>query len=388
MFNADFYTNNRKRLLEKCNNELVIVAGNGLLQRAGDVNFTFRQDSNFLYLTGISEPDLVLVMHPKEGIEFIIAPDKDEVAIIFDGQSDSAEFKKTSGISLTMNETEGWAYIKKHSAEQKVWFNSPSSTKVRGLFSNPGRQAAFERIKQLSMQPTDVRPLLAELRMIKQALEITAITKAISVTKSALKRVEAAVEQSSNEADLIKELSMYFVGQGVVHSFAPMAQSGKNATILHYDKNNQKLISNAAVLLDVGAEYGGYAADISRTYVKGNNARAKEVIAAVKSVQSQVISFVKPGVTWREVSDLALKLVADELKTLKVITDEKEAQDYFPHAIGHFLGLDVHDVGDYSRPLEEGMVITVEPGIYIPKESIGVRIEDDILVTKTGAKVL
>ena len=146
--------------------------------------------------------------------------------------------------------------------------------------------------------------------------------------------------------------------------------------------------ANTAILLDVGAEYAGYAADISRTYVKGKNDRAAAVIAAVKNVQSNLIAQVKPGVTWNELSEKALDMVADELLALKVITNKKDAQKYFPHAFGHFLGLDVHDVGDYSQPLAENMVITVEPGIYIPEEAIGVRFEDDILVTKTGAKVL
>jgi Xaa-Pro aminopeptidase len=388
MFNAKFYNDNRVRLLAECGDGLVIIAGNGLLQRVGDVNYSFRQDSNFLYLTGISEPDLVLVMNPSDKTEFVIVPDKDEVAVIFDGKEDTAEIEKVSGISSVLSETDGWAYIKKHATKQKTYFNNPSDSKVRGLFINPGRCVVYERLKQINPEPQDVRAILANLRMIKQDQEIVAISKAVAITKAALKRVESGISTSANEKDLLKQLNMHFIEHGVEHSFAPMVQGGKNATTLHYDKNNQELLENGAVLLDVGAEYQGYAADISRTYIKGENPRAQAVISAVKSVQEQVIAYVKPGVSWREMSDYALKLVADELLELGVITDEKEAQSYFPHAIGHFLGLDVHDVGDYTQPLQAGMVITVEPGIYIPEESIGVRIEDDILLTKTGAKVL
>ncbi len=388
MFNTEFYKNNRQRLLDECGDALVIIAGNGLLQRVGDVNYSFRQDSNFLYLTGISEPDLLLVMHPKNNIEFIIEPDKDEIAVIFDGDSNADEIIQTSGIGPTMSESEGWAYIKKHASAQKVYFNLPSETKVRGLFTNPGRQAAFGRLNELSPNIEDVRPILASLRMIKQDQEIAALTKAVEITKSALKKVEAGIEANLNEKDLLRDLNMHFMQQGVTHSFAPMVQGGNNATTLHYDKNNQKLQNNGAVLLDVGAEYEGYAADISRTYIKGSNKRAQQVIDSVRTVQEKVIAQVRPGVTWKELSETSLKLITIELKNLGVINDAKEAQTYFPHAIGHFLGLDVHDVGDYARALEAGMVITVEPGIYIPKEGIGVRIEDDILVTETGAKVL
>lgn len=388
MFNAEFYTQNRKKIKQAVGDELIIIAGNGLLQRAGDTNFAFRQDSNFLYVTGLSEPDLVLVINPNDNSERIIVPHKDEIAVIFDGDANHDELKAVSGVSTIMSEQEGWDYIKSCATKKAVHFNMPSEPKSRGLFTNPARAAVHAQLTKIGAKPKDIRRIMASLRMIKQPQEIAAITQAIHITKSALSDVAQHINAATNESDLLKVLSSAFINENVEHSFAPLIQAGKNATTLHYDKNNQPVHASNAILLDVGAEYAGYAADISRTYVKGKNDRAAAVIAAVKNVQSNLIAQVKPGVTWNELSEKALDMVADELLALKVITNKKDAQKYFPHAFGHFLGLDVHDVGDYSQPLAENMVITVEPGIYIPEEAIGVRFEDDILVTKTGAKVL
>lgn len=380
--------NNRSSLKKRVGSGIIVVAGNSLMQRTGDTNYPFRQDSDFLYLTGICEPKACLVIDIDADIEFILLDKKTGTAEIFDGNFDAQEIKSISGIAEIKSFKDGLAYIAAHAKKQKVYFNDVQNLNKVEFTLNDFRLIAKKRLKARRLDIVDVHPHIATLRMIKQSQEVTAIEQAVKVTKRSLQEVEAHIATSENEQDLLRVLNAQFINQSAKHAFAPLVQAGVNATVLHYDKSNQPLVQNSVVLLDVGAEIDNYAADISRTYVVGQNSQADEIIKAVQSTQAELINLIKPGATWRELSIRALELTAEQLIKLKIITNKNEAQKYFPHAFGHFMGLDVHDVGDYTQPLAENMVITVEPGIYVPEKGIGVRFEDDILVTKTGAKVL
>jgi Xaa-Pro aminopeptidase len=388
MFDAEFYTTNRSALTKRLKTGVVVIAGNALMQRTGDTNFAFRQDSDFVYLTGVTEPRACLVIDIDAGIEFIMVDKNTGVTAIFDGIFDSEEITKISGITDIRSYRDGFKHLSELSKVKKLYFNETKMRFISDTTLNGFRQSIKKRLTVKGLKTQDVRQYIAELRMIKQPQEIAAISQAVEITKRSLKKVEAHIVAAKNEQDLLHVLNMQFISQNSVHSFGPLVQAGANTTILHYEKSNQPLIQNGVVLLDVGAEVAHYAADISRTYIKGDNTQASDIIKAVQFVQAEIINMVKPGVTWRDISMKALELTAEQLIQLKIITNKNDVHKYFPHAIGHFLGLDVHDVGDYTKPLAENMVITVEPGIYIPEIGIGVRIEDDILVTKTGAKVL
>lgn len=385
MFSTDFYIQNRAKLRELAGNKIVVVAGNSLMQRTGDTNFPFRQNGDFLYLTGVTEPNCVLVINGKTGEEFIMVDAKTGVHKIFDGEYNAEEITKTSGISDIRTTNEGLNYITAHA--KNIFMNAGKIPQVE-FTVNGYRAKIMQKIKRRGVATADVRPLIATLRMIKQPAEITAIQKAIAITKQALTEIEPLIQNAQNENELSSELNVRFAKAGVEHAFSPLIQAGLNTTILHYDKHNAPIGSNAVVLFDIGAEYQHYAADISRTFVKGTNERAKTVIAAVTDIQKRLIAHVMPGRTWRELHEYSEQLTLEKLKDLGITDDPALVRQYFPHAFGHFVGLDTHDAGDYTVPLQAGMVITVEPGIYLPEEQIGVRIEDVILVTETGAKVL
>lgn len=388
MFTQEFFVNNRKQLSERCSGALIIVAGNGLMQRTGDTHFSFRQDSNLWYLTGITEPNACLVINSKNGDEFIMLDKKTGAAKIFDGDYDADAIGDVSGISTVRDYETGLRYIRDNAIQSKVLYNDVASSSEVDFTLNSFRQSIKRKLRAKAIKIENIVPEIAKLRMIKQPQEIVAIQRAISATMVALQTTEDLIESATNEKDLLRAIDISFAQNSVVHAYEPIVAAGNNATTLHYVKNNASLQNNGVILFDVGAEFEGYAADISRTYIKGQNKRAAEIITAVKTIQAGIIAEIKPGATWKGLSELALALTANELIRLNVITDVKDAHQYFPHAFGHFLGLDVHDVGDYTQPLAENMVLTVEPGIYIAKEGIGVRIEDDILVTKTGAKLL
>ena len=232
--------------------------------------------------------------------------------------------------------------------------------------------------------------LFASLRSIKSTEEVKEIEAAIQITANALNTVWLNAKLASNEADVLAEYTASLLRQGSRESFHSIIASGGNATVLHYNDNNDSLSNSDLVLTDVGSTYQYYNSDITRTWPKSGvfNKRQKELYQLVLDVNKTCIQAAKPGVTWQELNTLAKQRLAKGLVKLGVMKDEDQIGEYYYHSIGHHLGLDVHDAGVYSTPLAEGNVITIEPGIYIAKENIGIRIEDDVYITKQGAKNL
>jgi Xaa-Pro aminopeptidase len=240
------------------------------------------------------------------------------------------------------------------------------------------------------LQIENANSFFASLRSIKSPEEVAAIETAIAVTNKAFQTVWANAKQVSTEADVYADFTASLLRQNAKESFNTIVASGIHATVLHYVDNNQPIQPNDLVLQDCGASVGMYNADITRTWPKSGTftKRQKELYQLVLNVNKTCIAFAKPGVTWAELNALAKNQLAEGLVRLGVMASVDHIGEYYYHSIGHHLGLDVHDAGVYSTPLAEGHVITIEPGIYIAKESIGIRIEDDILITKQGSKNL
>jgi Xaa-Pro aminopeptidase len=228
--------------------------------------------------------------------------------------------------------------------------------------------------------------------MIKHPEELKALQRAIDITSDTLNQVLDGKTSYAQEYELEADISRGFRRLGASgHSFEPIVAGGKNACTLHNVANNSPLHSSDLVICDVGAEVEHYAADITRTVcLTRPSERQKAVYQAVLDVQEYALTLMKPGTKLKQFEDAVAKRMGQELKSLGLIkkTDTASIRKYFPHATSHFLGLNVHDVGDYTQPLQPGMVLTCEPGIYIPEEGIGVRLEDDVLITKSGNKVL
>mgnify|MGYP000391816154 FL=1 len=243
----------------------------------------------------------------------------------------------------------------------------------------------IEQFKELRI--VNANGQLAYLRMFKNEFEIKQISSAISITNVGLNRVMKELKNRSNEsqiaADFLHEITL---NGSEGKSFNTIAASGKNATVLHYEDNNAELKQGNLLLCDLGALYQNYAADISRTYpISGVfSKRQKDLYAIVLKANKMTIDYVKPGITWKDLNAYAKSILIKECKAIDLIESDEEITKYYTHSIGHFLGLDVHDIGIYNKELLEGMVITIEPGLYIKEEGIGIRIEDNILITKEG----
>ncbi|MFA6647756.1 MAG: M24 family metallopeptidase, partial [Candidatus Izemoplasmatales bacterium] len=233
----------------------------------------------------------------------------------------------------------------------------------------------------------DLGGLISDMRRIKTKAEVLEIQKAIDYTQKGIEAIWKNAKPGINEAQLeaLFEYTIKVEGSKGV-SFDTIVASGKNGTVLHYVENDQKIEDNSLVLLDLGALSNLYAGDISRTFpVNGKfTERQSEFYQMVLDVNKKTIEMIKPGVYVKELNDFARDMLAEGMIRLGKIKEKSEISKYYYHNVSHYLGLDVHDVGTYSQPLSPGAVITVEPGIYIEEEAIGIRIEDDVLVTSKG----
>lgn len=393
-FSSDFFIGNRKRLRKQIGNDLpIVVTANGLVQRAGDSAFPFRQDSNFWYLSGISQPEILLVQTTAE--EFLILPEREAIADVFDGAIDQEQLKQVSGVPVIYNQHEGWERLMALAKEHPIFNASLHKTydEHHNLYLNPAKARLVRQLKKLGVELEDIRRVLARLRMIKQPVEIDAIQRAIDITIDSFETVlgNGWFKKYPSETLVDAHLQFEFIKRGSTMAYPSIVAGGKRACTLHYVDNNQALKPDELLLIDAGAEWNNYAADITRVFAPQTmSPKQKLVHQAVKDAQTYAISLIKPGVDIRTVQKKTAMHIGRFLKSQKLITklDPSQIHTYYPHAISHHLGLDVHDAADYSLRLAEGMVLTVEPGIYIPEWSVGVRIEDDIVVTKQGARVM
>ncbi len=375
----------------------IVVCANGLLQRGADSTYGFAQDANFWYLTGIDEPDLTLVMDG--GKEYLIVPGRSASREAFDGSVNGEALSRRSGIKTIVDDKTGWEQLgnrlkkAKHAAALTA---PPSYIEHYGMYTNPARAALVSRLMSINidLEVTDLNQQLTRQRMIKQNEELAAIQEAIDITIATLKDSlhPAKLGGYDYEYELEAQIAQGFRARGAAgHAFEPIVASGKRACTLHNVANNGALAADELVIVDVGAEVEHYAADITRTVSPGTpTVRQQAVHAAVLAVQKYAFGLLGPGVILKDYEQQIEDRMGEKLLELGVIKtiSHDNIRAYFPHSTTHFLGLNVHDVGDYERPLEPGMVMTVEPGIYIPEESIGVRIEDDVLITAKGIKIL
>ncbi len=368
----------RQALLDSLGDGMAVLYSSGDYEETG-----YRADGHFWYLTGIVDPGAVLVLAPDHRYEQVL---------LLKPRDPDAE--RWSGYRPAVTDS-----------LEKVWrFDLISRPDYLNgsVVSRMKKSPVLHLISALKSPSQDVPPdlefynkvtarvpgveienssrFIEQMRMIKSDAEIAAIEKAVAITHAGITDLLAAVEPGVIEYQLDAVLESSFKRHGAQHmAFPPIIGSGSRSAILHYEKRDQQLKGGQLLLLDVGAEWDHYCADISRTVpVDGRfTPRQAEIYDLVLKAQNEAIAAVKPGATVYEVHQAALRIFRDAGYI-----------DYFMHSISHHLGIDVHDRADYNLELSPGMVITVEPGIYIDEEEIGVRIEDDVLVTEDGHRIL
>jgi Xaa-Pro aminopeptidase len=389
-----FFERNRSRLKELLPDEsLTILFAGKAPQKSADELYPFAPNRNFYYLTGINEPNVILVMKKSGNTfeEMLFIEKADPVMEKWVGKTVSKEEAETiSGIKDVKYVENFESFVAgnffaneaKHvciDLERRGWSGAPTST---SLFAKHIR----EHYPHVTIQ--NVYPEICELRVFKTTEEIQKIKEAIAITKEGIYNVLKNAKAGLMEYQLEAHFDFTLKSNGIRdYAFKTITASGKNATVLHYEHNNARTNEGELVLLDLGAQKDYYNADISYTFpVDGKfTDRQKVLYNIVLKALKETTAMIKPGLEYAELNKHAKKVLAEECRKIGLIQDDEEISKYYYHSVGHFLGLDTHDVGSYKdRILEPGMVITIEPGLYIEEESIGIRIEDDILVTEDG----
>lgn len=402
--NNTLFIENRKHFIDLLPEDSVaIFYSNDQQPRNGDQYFPFRQQSDFFYLTGIDQERSILMIAPdnknKKFKEALFLIKTNEQIAIWEGHKYTKdEAKKISGI-----ENIYWV------DDFEVNLNEVIST-TNNIFLNRNEYPKFfpdveERNHRLgdklkSRFPLHSyhrsAPLLTKLRLIKSDKEIELLRKACDITNKAFRRVLATIKPGKFEFEVQAEIEHEFTNNRANgHGYAPIIASGSNACVLHYIENDKECKDGDIVLFDFGAEYANYSADMSRTIpVNGKfTSRQKECYNAVLRVFKQAKELYVPGNTINKINDEVNKIMEREIIKLGLFTEEDvRNQDkdnplfkkYFMHGTAHFLGLDVHDVGDKNEVFKPGMVLTCEPGLYVREENIGIRIENDILITNNS----
>ncbi|MBU5592142.1 aminopeptidase P family protein [Clostridium sp. MSJ-4] len=393
----EFFIKNRKNLAEslKDNSILVMFAGSAP-KKSADEAYPFTPNRNFYYLTGINEEKVMLIMVKENNTleEYLFIRKADPVMEKWVGKTISKEeAEENSGITnikymedfeemihrliCLKNFTRLYLDLEKDSFNSMVNNVESFAHKIK------------ERYPQVKIK--NIYNNIENLRAIKSEEEIEEMRKAIAITKEGIE----ALMKNSKEGLKEYQLEAYFdfvlkTNGAFDYAFKTIAASGKNGTILHYSANDSEIKNGDLILFDLGAQLNYYNADISRTFpVSGKfTERQKQIYNIVLKTELEVIEAIKPGLPFEELNKIAKKVLAEGLKEIKFIKHEEELSKYYYHGVSHHLGLDTHDVGPREGGLKPGMVITVEPGLYIEEEGIGIRIEDDILVTENGAEVL
>lgn len=382
---ASFFTGNRNKLMEVCHDGIVVLSGYTALQLSADMAAPFWQESNFWYVTGIEEPDWQLVMTPTES--WLVAPDISEIHRVFDGGLSNEQAESISGIKniITQAEADSLYTFLTERYTTAYSLGSHPYQKYFNFTANPAGGKLWRKLKKQFDEVKDVRHKISRLRAIKQPVEIAAIEKAVDLTIDTFEQVYQKFHSYQYEYQIDADFTYAFRNHNATHAYDPIVAGGARACTLHYGQNGAELEQPSLVLLDIGACINRYPADITRTYATGQTTdRQQAVHEAVLNAHREIIALLQPGLTFEAYQKEVDRIMKQALKGLGLLQSESDYRRYFPHAISHGLGVDVHDSLGGFDALQEGMVLTVEPGIYIPEEGIGVRLEDDILITALG----
>lgn len=415
--NVATFKRRREAVLKKLNNSAMVIAAHPEQIRNHDVHFPYRQDSNLYYLTGFEEPESVLILKPGSFPESVLFVRKKNIEReTWDGFRYGPEYAQ-----------EAFQVDKCYPIEE---FHEQFPKLLKGyesiyyrLLKNPEFDKQFlSELDHLRLSYPrsgfgllpihDADVFLGEFRLIKSAEEITNQRRACEISAEGHKLAMQSVKPGMTERQVQALMTNYYLSQGSAREgYHPIVATGNNGTTLHYNFNDQVCRDGDLLLIDSGTEYNYYTGDITRTFpVSGKFTQLQaRVYQYVLDVQKELISSLKPGVLFKDLHEKGASLLTDVMLELGLLSGRKDDivssnahRKYYPHGIGHWLGLDVHDAGLYfvngqPRALEDGMCFTIEPGLYIPEgdklvpneyRGIGIRIEDNILITSSSHDVL
>ena len=408
------FENRRDKVLKQMKDGIALIPSAKMQTRSNDTEFPFRQESNFYYLTGFNEPDCLLLLckNEKETKSVLFLREKDPLmemwvgkrlgvenaceALAIDESYDVAELEK---VLLELFKTYNNLYLDTFSENEYL----VTSKKVSNILLNS---------RTVDISPRNfihLNTILEKERLVKEPFEIEQIKKAMNITAQAHHAAMAMASHGKKEYEIQALIEYIFKKEGSVHdAYGSIVAGGNNANTLHYVENSMSLNDGDMMLIDAGCEWNNYASDITRTTpVNGKFSKPQQALyEGILDVQEKIIKAIKPGISKQNIQEKSEILLTNLMMDLGILTgsfeeimQKKTLKKYYPHGIGHWMGLDVHDTCPYKDEegneilFAEGMVLTVEPGIYLPEDDlsipeiyrgIGIRIEDDILVSRKG----
>lgn len=398
-----FIENRKKFAAQLPPNSMAILFASDEMPRSADQAFVFRQNPDLFWLTGIDQEKTILIIYPDcpNPIyrEALFLRKTNEIIAVWEGHKyTKEEAKAASGIDK-INWTESFEEVLPSLMAycEQVYLNLNEND--RAANEVPYKDVRFANELKYKFPAHSIKrlgPIMSKLRSVKHATEIELIQRACNITRDAFIRVCKFMKPGVMEYEVEAEIIHEFIRQRATgHAYTPIIASGYNACVLHYIENNRVCNDGDLVLMDFGAEYANYAADLTRTIPANGKftQRQKDVYNAVLRVMKQAKTMLKPGAILADYNKEVGNIMETELIGLGLLNkDDVAKQDkenplykkYYMHGASHFLGIDVHDIGDRYAPMQIGNVFTCEPGIYIPEEKLGIRIENDILITENG----
>ena len=382
---------------------IAVFTANEAMPRNGDQFFPFRQQSDFFYLTGIDEENAFLIIAPdypqEENREILFIEPYDDVKATWQGEMlDAKQAAELSGVKTVKGSNAFYSIL------NDIALSGYGDTIFLNTYEYPKYECNVETIQQRFVSKVKAlyplhnfgrtAPILNALRMVKSEEEIEITKQACGITSEAFRRCLATVKPGMYEYQVQAEIEYIFKRNNATgHAYAPIIAGGKNACCLHYSKNQSLLNDGDLLLFDIGCEYKNYSSDLSRTIpINGKfTERQKACYNAVRRVMKEITKLYRPGGTINEINETTHKLMEQEMIKLGLFTaenvknqnpDKPLERKYLMHGMSHHIGLDVHDSIDKFKPCAPGMILTCEPGIYIREENIGIRIENDLLITE------
>jgi len=404
LIDNSLYTKNRKNFMSKMkSNSLAVFNSNDIYPISADSTMPFQQARDIFYLSGVDQDKSILVLFPdapnKKHREILFLTETNDHIAVWEGEKLTKEKAfETSGIKTVywLKEFEK-VFFEIMTQSETIYFNT--NEHYRANVETQTREARFiEWCKQKypAHSVAKSNPILQRLRSVKDPIELDLMQKACDITEKAFRRTLGFVKPGIWEYNIEAEMMHEFLNnrsQGF--AYTPIIASGNNANVLHYVENNQECKAGDLILLDAGAEYANYSSDMSRTIpVSGKfTARQKDVYNAVHRVKNDAQKMLVPGTIWADYHVEVGKLMTSELLGLGLL-DKADVKNedpewpaykkYFMHGTSHHIGLDTHDYGILTEPMQANQVFTVEPGIYIPAEGFGIRLEDDLVIQEKG----
>ncbi|PVW14131.1 aminopeptidase P family protein [Marixanthomonas spongiae] len=403
--NALFIKNRKDFMAQMKPKSLAVFNSNDVYPIGADSTMPFQQSRDLFYLSGVDQDESILLLFPdaveEKHREILFLTETNDHIAVWEGEKLTKEkATETSGVTTVywLQEFDK-IFFELMSQANTIYFNTNEHYRATNVVTETREDRFIKKTKQQypAHNWAKSNPILQRLRSVKNPIELELMQQACNITEKGFKRLLDFVKPGVWEYEIEAELMHEFLrNRSRGFAYTPIIASGKNACVLHYVENNQQCKDGELILLDVGAEYANYSSDMSRTIPVGGKftKRQKEVYNAVNRVKNEATKMLVPGTIWKEFHKEVGKLMTSELLGLGILdkTDVKNEnpdwpayKKYFMHGTSHNIGLDPHDYGILWEPVQANQVFTVEPGIYLPDEGFGIRLEDDVVIQENGA---